>query len=158
MNIDEELVKIETCDFFSNMGRSEPNSNSLIYIETVGKVFVEPSMQEFEGVYDRVEWLPTAPTQPDPFYIIPKSPPDLVAMRMTINKAVMTATKNLDKSKFTCRPHDFSLAARNAVCFAFRQYVSEEYFGLGGRWAEIIELYYKGHWPVGYCSHRLVVI
>lgn len=158
MNIDEELMKIERCKFFSSMGKRPQTCDSLIFIDTVRKVFVEPALEEFDGCYDRVEWLPTAPTQPDPFYSMPKPPADLVAMRMKVNKAVMAATKNLNKDKFICLPHDFSVAARNAVCFAFRQYVSEEYYGLGSRWAEIVHLYYIGHWPVGYCSDKLVVI
>lgn len=119
---------------------------------------MEPSESEFYGCYDGVEWLPTSPTQPDPFYEIPKPPSDLVAMRIKANKAVMAATKNLDKSKFICAPHDFSLAARNGVCFAFRQYVSESYYGLGDRWLTIIRLYYSGHWPVGFFKNKIVVI
>ncbi|KAA0995018.1 hypothetical protein FQ192_11730 [Pseudomonas sp. ANT_J12] len=158
MDIDEELIKIERGDFFSNMGTAGLTDSALIYIGDVRKVFVEPSMSEFEGYYDDVEWLPTSPTQPDPFYNLPKPPSDLVAMRMKVNKAVMAATKNLDKNKFTCAPHDFSHAARNGVCFAFRQYVSEEYYGLDDKWGTIVELYYKGHWPVGFCKGKLVVI
>ncbi|WP_237150644.1 MULTISPECIES: hypothetical protein [unclassified Pseudomonas] len=158
IDIDEELIKIERGDFFSNMGTAGLTDSALIYIGDVRKVFVEPSMSEFEGYYDDVEWLPTSPTQPDPFYNLPKPPSDLVAMRMKVNKAVMAATKNLDKNKFTCVPHDFSLAARNGVCFVFRQYVSEEYYGLGDKWVKIVEVYYKGHWPVGFCKNKLVVI
>lgn len=158
IDIDEELIRIERCDFFSNMGADESKDSALIYIGDVRNVFVEPSVSEFEGYYDDVEWLPTSPTQPDPFYNLPKPASDLVAMRMKVNKAVMAATKNLDKNKFICVPHDFSLAARNGVCFAFRQYVSEEYYGLGDRWAKIVGVYYKGHWPVGFCKNKLVVI
>lgn len=158
IDIDEECKKIESSDFFFNMGSGGAENGRLIYIGSVRKVFVEPSDAEFKGRYDGVEWLPTSPTQPDPFYNIPKPPSDLVAMRMKVNKSVMAATKNLDKSKFLCPPHDFSLAARSGICFAFRQYVSEEYYGLGERWATIIKLYYCGHWPVGFCKNELVVI
>jgi hypothetical protein len=158
IDIDEELIKIERGDFFSNMGADGLKDSALIYKGDIRKVFVEPSVFEFGRYYDDVEWLPTSPTQPDPFYNLPKPPSDLVAMRMKVNKAVMAATKNLDKNKFTCVPHDFSLAARNGVCFAFRQYVSEEYYGLGDRWAKIVDVYYKGHWPVGFCKNKLVVI
>ena len=158
IDIDEECKKIEGFEFFSNMGGCGPEDTNYIYIESVQKVFVEPSESEFHGCYDGVEWLPTAPTQPDPFYDVPKPPSDLVAMRMKVNKAVMAATKNIDKSKFICAPHDFSVAARNGVCFAFRQYVSESYYGLGDRWATIIKLYYSGHWPVGFYNKKIIVI
>ncbi len=100
IDIDEECRKIEGFEFFSNMGGRGPKDDNYIYIESVRKVFVEPSESEFYGCYDGVEWLPTSPTQPDPFYEIPKPPSDLVAMRIKANKAVMAATKNLDKSKF----------------------------------------------------------
>jgi hypothetical protein len=158
IDVDEECKRIEGFEFFSNMGGCGPKDNNYIYIESVRKVFVESSESEFDGCYSGVEWLPTSPTQPDPFYDLPKPPSDLVAMRMKVNKAVMTATKNLDKSKFICTPHDFSLAARNGVCFAFRQYVSEEYYGLGDRWLTMVRLYYSGHWPVGFFKDKIVVI
>ncbi|WP_256578012.1 hypothetical protein [Pseudomonas sp. Irchel s3h17] len=158
IDIDEELIKIEKCDFFSRMGVGETEDNALIYIGGVREVFVDPSMSEFEGYYDDVEWLPTSPTQSDPFYNLKNPPSDLVAMRMKVSKAVMGAAKSIDKNKFICAPHDFSLAARSGVCFAFRQYVSEEYYALGDRWAKIVSLYYKGHWPVGFCKNKLIVI
>jgi len=158
IDIDEECKKIEGSEFFYNMGGNGADDGRLIYIKNVRKVFVEPSDAEFKGRYDGVEWLPTSPTQPDPFYNIPNPHSDLVAMRMKVNKVVMAATKNLDKNKFLCAPHDFSLAARNGICFAFRQYVSEEYYGLGDRWSTIIKLYYCGRWPVGFCKDEIVVI
>ncbi|WP_346398940.1 hypothetical protein [Pseudomonas syringae] len=158
MNIDLELKKIEESSFFSNMGELLPNEGSIICIESVRKVFVEPSKLEFQGNYEDVEWLPTSPTQEDPFYKLPKPPKELTELRIKINKAVMAATKNLKKEVFLCGPHDFSVAARNGICFAFRQYVSEHYYSLGDHWKEIVELYYKGHWPVGFTKDKLVII
>jgi hypothetical protein len=158
IDIYEELIKIGKCNFFSSMGAGEHEDDSMIYVENVEKVFVTPSVSDFEGYYDDVEWLSTSIIQLDPFYNLPTPPSDLVAIRIKVSKVVMAATKNLDRNKFTCTPHDFSLAAKNGVCFAFRQYVSEQYYGVGDSWAKIVSVYYKGHWPVGFYKNRLVVI
>ncbi|MCF5715940.1 hypothetical protein ACDH53_26515 [Pseudomonas tremae] len=158
MGIDAELATIEKSCFFSKMGVLLPDEERIISIENVRKVFVEPSELDFKGCYDEVEWLPTSPTQDDPFYELPKSPKELTELRIKINKAVMAATKSLEKNSFLCAPHDFSVAARNGICFAFRQYVSERYYGLGDHWKEIVEIYYKGHWPIGFTKDKLVVI
>lgn len=70
----------------------------------------------------------------------------------------MAATRNLEREIFLSGPNDFSVAARNGICFAFRQYVSECYYNLGDQWKEIVEIYYKGHWPVGFTKDKLIVI
>ncbi|MBC3950224.1 hypothetical protein H8S59_10640 [Pseudomonas sp. DOAB1069] len=158
MNIDAEFERIGKCRFFSNMGVALSEEGRIICIESVRKVFVEPSELEFQGCYEEVEWLPTSPSQDDPFYKLPKPPKELTGLRMDINKSVMAATRNVGKDLFLCGSHDFSAAARNGVCFAFRQYVSECYYGHGDHWEEIVEIYYKGHWPVGFTKDKIVVI
>lgn len=157
-NVDEELNRILNANFFSNMGKGGANTGSIIYIENVKKVFLEPSDADFVGHYAEVEWLPTSPTQIDPFYDAPKNSRDLVSVRMTVNKAVLAATKNIDKSQFISGPHDFNVAARNGICFAFRQYVTEQYYDLGEVWHDIVKFYYSGRWPVGYFKNGLIVI
>ncbi|SDZ61088.1 hypothetical protein SAMN05444506_1412 [Pseudomonas syringae] len=158
MNIDAELKKIEESHFFSSMGILLSSEGHIICIENVRKVFIEPSELEFKGCYKEVEWLPTSPTQDDPFYKLPKPPKELADLRIKINKSIMAATRNLEKDYFLCGPHDFSVAARNGACFAFRQYMSECYYDLGDQWKEIVEIYYKGHWPVGFTKDKLVII
>ncbi|MDU8432521.1 hypothetical protein RYA99_25090 [Pseudomonas syringae pv. actinidifoliorum] len=158
MNIDAELKRIEESSFFSKMGVSLPAEEHIICIENVRKVFLEPSELEFKGCYEEVEWLPTSPTQDDPFYKLPKPPKELIELRLKLNKSVMAATRNLEREIFLSGPNDFSVAARNGICFAFRQYVSECYYNLGDQWKEIVEIYYKGHWPVGFTKDKLIVI
>lgn len=157
-DIDAEIKKIESCDFFSSMGMPGVNDESTIYIANVGRVFVEPSEVEFKGRYGEIDWLPSYPTQSDPFYDMPTPPKNLSDIRVKINRAAMAATKRLDRSKFLAGPHDFSVAARNGLCFAFRQYSSECYFGVGSRWRRIVDFYYAGRWPVGYYKGGLVVV
>lgn len=158
MNIDVELERIGRSRFFSNMGVLLSGEERIICIESVRKVFVEPSELEFQGCYEEVEWLPTSPSQDDPFYKLPKPPKELTGLRMEINKSVIAATRKVEKELFLCGSHDFSAAARNGICFAFRQYVSERYYGHGDHWKQIVEIYYKGHWPVGFAKNKWVVI
>lgn len=49
------------------MGEVADKFENVIYIESVFKVFVEPVEAEFLGAYEDLEWLPTTPTQDDPF-------------------------------------------------------------------------------------------
>jgi len=158
MNIDTELQRIASTAFFSNMGRAGPDADALIRIESLRKAFVEPVAADFKGRYGAVDWLPTSPTQDDPFYPMPKPSADLAALRMQVNKAVISATRQLDKHLFAVDQHDFSNAARGGICFAFRQYVSESHLGLGDRWKQVVDIYYAGHWPIGVAAGKLVLV
>lgn len=158
MNIDTELQRIASTPFFSNMGCALPGADALICIESLRKAFVEPAAADFKGGYGSVDWLPTSPTQDDPFYMMPKPSADLAALRMQVNKAVMAATRHLDKALFVVDQHDFSNAGRGGICFAFRQYVSESYHGLGDRWRQVVDIYYAGHWPIGVAAGKLVLV
>lgn len=140
------------------MGVDDVKDDSLIFIKDVRKVFIDPSDIDFKGFYNKTEWLPTSPTEDDPFYIKKSSPKVLLEIREEINKSIMNATKNLNKIQFASGPHDFSTAARNAICFAFRQYMNEIYFNLGNKWGKIVDVYYLGHWPVGYAKDKIIII
>ncbi|MCE0975759.1 hypothetical protein [Pseudomonas putida] len=150
--------EIGRANFFSKMGGVPDKVENIIYIESVFRVFIEPVESEFLGAYENLEWLPTTPTQDDPFKSFPKPPKDLVDLRLRVSKAVMQSVKKVPKDKFLSGAHDFSLAARNAACFAFRQYVSECYYGEESAWLRIVELYFSGRWPVGYSKNKLIVI
>ncbi|MFQ6572331.1 hypothetical protein [Pseudomonas sp. UM16] len=155
----EKLVDdIARARFFSRMGCAPDLNEGVIYVESVFKVFVEPEESDFHGVYKNLEWLPTTPTQEDPFNSFPKAPKDLVELRLKVSKAVMQSIKEVPKEKFIAGAHDFSVAARNAACFAFRQYVSECYYGSGSVWSRVVDLYFSGRWPVGYSKDKLIVI
>lgn len=157
-SVDLEIDRIASSNFFSKMGEPCSDSGGLIYVPSVEAVFVTPSNIDFSGMYDQVEWLPTAPTQDDPFYKFTEFPKELVDIRLRINKAVMASTTGMDKSVFKSGPHDFSTAARNGICYAFRQYAAEQYFATGDRWKTIVSMYYSGRWPVGYYHNGLVII
>ncbi|KAA3667032.1 hypothetical protein [Pectobacterium carotovorum] len=158
VDITEEIKKIEAANFFSLMGVNNLHEGDVILIENVRKVFIEPSDADFKGLYKKTEWLPTSPTQDDPFYKKQVNPKDLIELRKEINKYVITATRELNKDNFISSPHDFSVAARNAICFSFRQLITERFFSLGNRWERITDIYYSGHWPVGFTKERYIVI
>ncbi len=158
INIYDDLKKIQEVKFFSKMGLLDIQEESLILVKNVEKAFINPSDHDFRGLYKDVEWLPTSPTQEDPFYKKKSNPEDLVAARLAINKAILNSTKNISKENFIFEKHDFWQAASGAICFAFRQYIFEKYFDLGDRWAKVVEVYYSGHWPIGYFRNGLVAI
>ena len=158
INIENELNKIDAAKFFSAMGKRDLFADDILAIENVKKVFVEPSYDEFEGLYDEAEWLPSSPTQIDPFYGKISNTEEVARFRKEINKHVMHATRGMDKNIFSCSPHDFSSVARNAICFAFRQLITENYFSLGDKWSRVCEIYYSGHWPVGFTKEKYIII
>lgn len=157
-DFNELLEDIDRAEFFSNMGNPAIQTETVIFIADVERVFINPSDIEFKGLYMRTEWLPTSLTQKDPFYKNQPVSKELSALRIKINKAVLNATKDLPQEPFICVPHDFRQSARNGICFAFRQYVTEKYLTLGNKWEKIIQVYYAGHWPVGFTEHKIMAI
>lgn len=158
IDINKVLEEIEKASFFSNMGMSDVQNENVILIKDIEKVFINPSDVEFNGLFASTEWLPTSPTQDDPFYKGQTTSKELAELRIKVSKAVLNVTKGLPKDKFICSPHDFSQAARNGICFAFRQYVSEKYLNLGTRWEDVVQIYYAGHWPVGFAKEKIIAI
>lgn len=157
-NVDTEIERISSCVFFKEMGQQGNTSEGLIFLANVGEAFVAPTDSDFIGKYKDIEWMPTSATQHDPFYKFPEFPDELVAIRLRINKAVMAATRGIDTGLFKSGRHDFSTAARNGICYAFRQYATEQYFAAGYRWEMTVSMYYAGRWPVGYWQKGLVLI
>lgn len=143
--------KISITPFFSNMGKVSVDDNKIIYFQSIQACF-ESSLN--------VEWLPISPTQDDPFYIKQEYPKDLVEMRLVVSKAVIESLKAfpVPDSQFQYDAHNFKIAARNAICYAFRQYLTEKYFNYGDNWERIIQIYYQGHFPIGFYKKKLVVI
>jgi len=158
LDVEKLIDDIARTDFFSSMGKAPDVVEGVVYVESVFRVFIEPLESDFAGAYKDLEWLPTTPTQDDPFNSFPKPPKELADARLKVSKAVMQSVKGVAKDKFLSGAHDFSLAARNAACFAFRQYVSEVYYGGDGAWSKIVGLYFSGRWPVGYAGDKLIVI
>jgi len=152
------ISRIADTEFFSRMGCDPDSRDNVIYIRDVFRVFVEPVYSDFHGYYENLEWLPTSPYQDDPFNSFPKPPKKLVSWRIDVTKTVMQSIKVGSTVKFIAGPHDYSLAARDGACFAFRQYISESYYGVSGEWSKVIELYLSGRWPVGYSDTKLIVI
>ncbi|NHB59593.1 hypothetical protein G9F32_16500 [Acinetobacter sp. 194] len=157
-NIDEEIKRINNSIFFSNFGINDINDSSIIFVDSLYKIFIEPKEEYFNNNYTKMDWLPSSPTQDDPYYKKIKNPPELINMKKNINKLILEKTRNIDTSLFKCQQHDFSIVAKNALSFSFRQLVVEEYFCLGNNWRKVVNLYYAGHWPFGYYKDKLFII
>lgn len=140
------------------MGKQDLQEEFVILIADVKRVFIEPTDIDFKGFYNATEWLPTSPTQDDPFYKKQINSKDIIELRKEITRHVMDSTKDINKDIFISAPHDFSIAARNAICYAFRQSITEKYFNPGEHWKRIVDIYYTGHWPVGYAKEKFIVI
>lgn len=158
MDILDELKRIDSANFFSALGNRDLDEADIMFAENVSAAFISPLDDQLRGCHKEVEWLPSSPTQSDPFYRLDKPTKELTALRKEINKGVTVAIRGIDNKQFICPPHDFSAVAKHAICFAFRQLVTERYFSLGDKWDRITTLYYAGHWPVGVIHHKYLVI
>jgi len=156
--VEKIIDDIAEASFFCAMGKVGEVAEGVIYVENVSRVFISPHDLDLPGDIEDLLWLPTSSTQDDPFNHFPAFPTELTALRLKVSKAVMQSIRQAPKSPFIAGAHDFSLAARNAACFAFRQYVTEDFFGNGAVWSEIVELYLSGRWPVGFMNGQIVVI
>lgn len=65
----------------------------MIYIENVRKVFIESLESDFRSLYGEVEWLPSTPTQEDPFNEFPKAPKELTDARILVSKVVLDSVR-----------------------------------------------------------------
>lgn len=61
------INNIAQANFFSTMESFSKPIENTIYIQNVFRAFIEPLQSDFKGTYETLEWLPTAPTQSDPF-------------------------------------------------------------------------------------------
>ncbi len=159
LDLQQELSKIAHTNFFENMGKATLQDESVIRIQSVANAFINPNTAEFKGTYAHVQWLPTSHGETDPFYDLnQKLPETLITSRKQITLALMVAVRHLDVQVFQYEAHDFQLAAKNALYFAFRQALLEQHFQLGQRWENVIQLYYAGHWPIDVSHDQYIVI
>lgn len=149
---------IAATQFFSRMGAPSSPEAGVVYMPGVNEVFIDPEASDFHGLYEDLEWLQGTPTDEDPFHTFPKPPKELSDVRLEVSRAVLKAVKGAAREPFIVGAHDFSQAARNAACFAFRQYVSELYYESDSHWSRIVSFYLSGRWPVGHSRGVIVVI
>lgn len=158
-NITEEVLKIQNTNFFKNMGHADLIDPSIVFIKNIESAFIHPQESDFKNIYHQVKWLPTSLSEPDPFYTLTqKLPESIIILRKQMTQTLMQSVRTIDPQLFKYDQYDFQYAAKNALYFAFRQAVVEKYFGLGQRWEKIIQLYYLGHWVIGYTADQYIVI
>lgn len=146
---DEVQHKIQNTAFFSNMGKADLQADNVILFSDLEHLL----LSELNFI-----WLPTSPTQDDPFYTKQTLPKALIAQRIKITRCVMDSVKNIPRAPFQYDAHDFNIAAKNAISYAFRQYLSEKYFSLGDKWENIVNIYYQGYWPVGIYHNKIITL
>ncbi|WP_046225662.1 hypothetical protein [Paenibacillus dauci] len=169
IHLHQELERISEVAFFSSLGQPlaeefaaklQPELPFLHYMQLpdVQETFVQPTLPEWIKLQSAVRWLPSSPTEPDPFYPAMSADPQLLDIRKQIYQAVLRQTRTARPDTLKCRPHDFTTAARQAAGYAYRQYAMERYYDLGSSWQRVIQLYEAGHWPAGYAKDTLVWI
>lgn len=158
MNIDIEMDKIAQADFFSKIGVKEFLGADIILLKDVEQAFVNPTQNAFAGMYKAVKWLPSALTDTDPFYKNIQIPENLLPYRKEIVQLFLKKHRNLNKKMFLFGAYDFTEVAKKAITFAFRQYLVEKQLTLGLYWENIVNVYYSGHWPIGYYKEKIFAI
>lgn len=157
MNWDDEIERLIKSDFFFKMGETE-QIDYVIFIKNVNKAFINPTEEAFENLYKIMNWLPSSLSDIDPFYGDLKVPEELVDYRKRVSQIIFQKAREMDKSLFVSGTHDFSNVAKMGMAFAFRQYLVEKSLSLGSYWENIVNLYYMGHWPIGYFEGILFAI
>lgn len=130
----------------------------IIFIKDVDEAFINHRKEAFENLYEKMAWLPSSLSDKDPFYGDVKVPSDLLDARKKISQIIFQKMREIDKSLFTSGPHDFSTVAKMGMAFAFRQYFLGKSLSLGNFWENVVNLYYMGHWPIGYFEGILFAI
>jgi hypothetical protein len=155
MNLEAEIDKIIQTDFFTKIGVKEFLGINVILLKDVEQAFVNPTEEVFAGMYKEVQWLPSALTDPDPFYKNVPIPETLLPYRKEIVQLFLKKHRNLNKKLFSFGAYDFTEVAKKAITFAFRQYLVEKQLTLGLYWENIVNVYYSGHWPIGYYKEKI---
>jgi len=158
MNLEAEIDKIIQTDFFTKMGVKEFLGSNVILLKDVEQAFVNPTEEAFAGMYKEVQWLPSALTDADPFYKNIQIPENLLPYRKEIVQFFLKEHRNLNKKLFSFGPYDFTEVAKKAIAFAFRQYLVEKQLTLGLYWENIVNVYYSGHWTIGYYKEKIFAI
>lgn len=157
MNLDYEIERVIRSDFFFKMGVKDVIDN-VIFIKDVNEAFINPTEEAFENLYEKMNWLPSSLSDKDPFYGNVKVPSEILDYRKRISQIILQKNREMDKNLFVSGPHDFSNVAKMGMAFAFRQYLLEKSLSLGNSWENVVNLYYMGHWPIGYFKDKLFAI
>lgn len=97
---DEVQHKIQSTAFFSNMGKAALQADNVILFSGLESLL----LSELDFI-----WLPTSPTQDDPFYTKQTLPKALIEQRIKITRCVMDSVKNIPCTPFQYNAHDFNI-------------------------------------------------
>ena len=68
---------------------------------------------------------------------------------MEVFKAALARFRNVEMPRLKSGPHSFEEAAKGAATHALRSAATEVALGIDGRWIEVAEIDFRGHWPCG---------
>ncbi|MFJ4068642.1 hypothetical protein ACIPW4_25590 [Pseudomonas sp. NPDC089996] len=104
--IDKFIHDIAQARFFCAMGEPGAVTDGVVYVESVSRIFVAPHDQEALDRLENLVWLPTSPTQEDPFNQFPTFTKELTDLQLKVNKAVMQSIKQAPSASLIAGAHD----------------------------------------------------
>lgn len=164
MTVTELQHTLETARWFNALGSYQPDASSIGLPDLSAWEADSPCTDpHLESLAQRMTWLPSESSQPDPF--APANAPALDAgQRKQVLESYKVALRSLrgaESDYLHVGPHDFTPAATGAAAYAAR-HAAQELFrndGKPGPWCKIVELYARGFWPCGLLPDgRLVVL
>lgn len=120
-----------------------------------------------ESPFADMKRLPTANEEPDPIHgrALEKAARDLSreaefkAARLEVFRLALASQRDVpDSPLLKVGPTDSNEAARMAGRYACRIAASEIVVGQAGFWCEMVQLFHKGHWPLGRLPNGEIVL
>lgn len=160
------LVLIHHAPFFEHIGKaaSDDRVHALTNLAPWGD---ESNVSDADNrIAEEMDWLPTARDQDDPFYpggvesrALSEDALNVAkSYRMEVYKAVLARLRNAEMSSLRAGPNNFEEAAKGAIAYAFRNAATEVALGFEGKWLEIADIYFRGHWRCGVTKRGKLVI
>ncbi len=161
-----EIMKaaLET-PFFSKVSTWKGDERSLALTSLMPWWKEELATEEDLKTAEEIDWLPTGPSDEDPFY--GKQLNAMLAERDMLSKAqaikkevrflVLKATSGKNTPLLKCGPHNLNGAARKTAVEAFARATMEALLEIDASWCYVVRIYSGGWWPCGRKGGLLVV-
>lgn len=178
MTLEELKRLIETADWFANLGNAIPAPGLVPVTDSDWHRFMHASTSaEFglshdTGVFEKppfadMTWLPTANEEPDPVHGRALEDAarhlsregEFKAARIEVFRLALASQRKVpDLPALKVGATDSNNPARMAGRFACRMAASEIVVDQVGFWCEMVQLFHKGHWPLGRLASGEVVV
>jgi hypothetical protein len=169
---------IETADWFANLGTATAGPGVVPVSDVTWRRLIGAAASaEFGLLHDaaafekpplaEMERLPTAHEEPDPIHgqSLQKAAcksnreAEFKAARLEFFRLAVASQRSYpDRSALKVGPTDSNEPARMAGRYACRMAASEIVVGQVGFWCQMVQLFHKGHWPLGRLPGGEVVV